>query len=204
MDIRITRQSLRDAEACYDDNEIAALIPEAGVNLDEGLALYVPVEDKHWVLCHAAGVPDQILREHACWCACRALEAERAAGREPDQRSWAAVAVAELFARGEATQYELDAAWAAARDAACAASDAAWAAACAADSAAASATAWDAASATAWDAARAAAYAAARADAYADARAAARAAASDAAWAAARAAAWDAQLSDLVARIRNA
>jgi hypothetical protein len=176
MDIRITRQSLRDAGACYDDNKIDSLIPEAGITLDEGLALDVPVEDKHWAMCHAAGVPDRILREHACWCARQTLEAQRAAGREPDPRSWRAVAVAERFARGEATQDELDAAYADASDAA-----------------------WDAARAAASDAANEAAWNAARA-ARADARAAAWNAAMASAWNAAMAK----QLADLVARIRNA
>jgi hypothetical protein len=174
MDIRITRQSLRDAKACYDDNEIAALIPEAGVNLDEGLALYVPVEDKHWVLCYAAGVPDRILREHSCWCARQSLNAERAAGREPDPRSWHAVEVAERFARGEATAKELESARA---DAARAASADAWAArarAAAASAAEDSAGAW---------AARAARWAASAAS--------------------ASVTAWAKQLSDLVERIRN-
>jgi len=177
MDIRITRESLRLAGACYGVDKINALVPEAGVNLDDGLALDVPTEDKHWSLCYAAGIPDRILREHACWCARQALNAERAAGREPDPRSWHAVEVAERFARGEATRDELDAARDAARSASYAARDAARSASYAARSAARSA--WDAA----W---------------------AARAAASDAAWAAAWAAARDKQLADLVARIRNA
>jgi len=185
MEIRITRESLRLAGACYDDGQIDAIIPETGVNLDEGLALDVPTEDKHWVLCCAAGVPDRILREHACWCARQALNAERAVGREPDQRSWHAIEVAERFARGEATRDEL----AAASDA----SDAARAASYAA-SYAASAAAWAAARDAAW----AASYAARAAASYAS------YAASDAAWAAAWAAAWDKQLADLVARIRNA
>ncbi|MHB8533391.1 MAG: hypothetical protein ACYDC2_11795, partial [Solirubrobacteraceae bacterium] len=103
------------------------------------------------------------LRLFACDCAERALGRERAAGREPDARSWKAVAVARTYAEGQATALELDAA-----------RDAAWAAA------------RDAAGAAAWDAARAAAWAAA----WAAGRDAAWAAGRDAAWAAARAAAW--------------
>ena len=64
-----------------------------------------------------------------------------------DKRSLGALNVAERFANGQATQQELDAAWAAARDAAW---DGAWDAA------------WDAARDAAWDAAWDAARAAAR------------------------------------------
>jgi hypothetical protein len=60
----------------------------------------------------------RILREHSCWCARQSLNAERAAGREPDPRSWHAVEVAERFARGEATAEELESARAAAASAA--------------------------------------------------------------------------------------
>jgi hypothetical protein len=110
---------------------------------------------------------DRALREFACRCAEGALLEERAAGREPDPRSWAAIEVARRHSAGRATDEELAAASDAARDAA---SDAAWAAA----SDAAGAAARDAASDAAWAAARDAAGAAARD------------AASDAAWAAAR------------------
>jgi hypothetical protein len=106
------------------------------------------------------------LRIYALGLALAALRAERAAGREPDPRSWAAIettiawmegrarAAARDAARAAAWAAASDATWAAARDAAWAA---AWAAARDAASAAAWAAAWAAASDAAWDAAWAAA-----------------------------------------------
>ena len=58
------------------------------------------------------------LRLFAADCAERALQQEKAAGREPDPRSWAAVEAARAYARGEIDDDRLDAAWAAARAAA--------------------------------------------------------------------------------------
>jgi len=84
------------------------------------------------------------LRQVAIDCATRALEREREAGREPDPRSWAAVAAASDFLAGRIDRGQLNTARDAARYAAYAAWDAAWdAAAGAAEDAA-----WDAA----WDA----------------------------------------------------
>ena len=88
----------------------------------------------------------EILWEFACDVAETALLNEREAGREPDPRSWAGVAVARRFLRGEASEAERFAASHAANAATLAAyaadraafvaSDAAYAAACAAKSAA--------------------------------------------------------------------
>jgi hypothetical protein len=122
---------------------------------------------------------DRRLRLFAADCAEQALVREREAGREPDERSWAAVQVARDYADGMI--------WAAARDAAW---DAAWAAAWDAAGDAAGEAAWAAAGDAAWAAARAAAGEAARAAARAAAWAAAGDAARAAAWAAARAAQW--------------
>ena len=59
----------------------------------------------------------QVLGEWSCDVAEVALTRERDAGREPDPRSWAALEVKRRWLRGEASDIELDAAWAAARDA---------------------------------------------------------------------------------------
>mgnify|MGYP001597171842 CR=1 FL=1 len=83
---------------------------------------------------------DRLARHFACDCAERVMRATGWA----DARSWDAVRVARRYANGHATEAELDAAWAAARDAWAAAEGAAWAA-----------------GAAAWAAARAAAGAAA-------------------------------------------
>jgi hypothetical protein len=118
----------------------------------------VSVEDRLWVLLRKDFVSEKNLRLFACDCAERVLRRERRAGREPDKRSWRAIAVAREFARGRATKNELAAAWAAAWAAARAAAEAA---AEAAARAAARAAAWAAAEAAAWAAVRAAAWAAA-------------------------------------------
>lgn len=111
------------------------------------------------------GLPEHILYNFACDCVERALMRERAAGREPDPRSWEAVRIKRRWVEGRATDQELGAA----RDAAEAAWEAAWAAAWAAAAWAAEA-AWDAA----WDAAVAWTWGAVRAEAGAAAGAAAR------------------------------
>ena len=91
---------------------------------------------------------DRMLRLWACDCADRMLRQERKHGREPDKRSWDAVAVARRYIDGEATKDDLAAAWAAACSAA------AWAAAANAAAAAAWAAARNAAEgAAAWAAA---------------------------------------------------
>lgn len=82
---------------------------------------------------HVFADATKTLHEFACWCAERALRAERKAGREPDPRSWAAIKTKRAWLKGKASDSELDAARDAARDAAWAAVwdavwDAAWAA----------------------------------------------------------------------------
>jgi hypothetical protein len=49
----------------------------------------------------------EALHEFACWCAEEALLRERAAGREPDKRSWAAIETKRKWLKGEATDEEL-------------------------------------------------------------------------------------------------
>ena len=91
----------------------------------------IPRDDRLWLGISLMDKRQQ--RLFSCDCAERALNRERARGREPGERSWNALVVARRFANGEATREELaaarDAAWDAARDAARAATwDAAWAA----------------------------------------------------------------------------
>lgn len=59
-----------------------------------------------------------VLHEFAVWCAERALERERAVGRDPDRRSWAALEAKRQWLRGEINEEQLAAALAAARAAA--------------------------------------------------------------------------------------
>jgi len=141
---------------------------------------------------------DVTARLFAADCAEAALLGERASGREPDERIWAAVDAARRYARGEIQFAALSTAWEAAWDAAAAARVAARgtaAAAAAAAARAARATAAAGAKGAAGNAAEAAAEAAAAARAAAVRAAGAvwytAEAAAEAAAAAAEAAAWD-------------
>ena len=123
----LTRESARAAGACYNDARIAELVPAGGLTPAQVIALDIPLLDRYWALRCACGATDRTLREHACWCARQTLELQRREGRKPDPRSWAAVDVAERYARGEATEEERSAAESAAESAAW---SAAWSAAC--------------------------------------------------------------------------
>ena len=108
--------------------------------IDEMPGQGVPPEDILWTVLRPEMIDEPALHELACRFAEAALEAERSAGREPDPRSWAAIAAKRAWLRGEIDDEDLAAAWAAAGDAAWAARDAArdaaWAAAWAARDAA--------------------------------------------------------------------
>ena len=177
----VTTDMIMVARPCpgYSCERVRALVGD-GLTPRQIAGLDVPVLDRLWVLSYVV-LDDRRRRLLACDCAERALSRERAAGREPDERSWTAVQMARRYARGEATHAELDAAMAAtkvaARDAALDADDAAWAAAEAARAASA-----DDVAGAAWGGARAAAEAAALD-------------AEDAAWAA-----WDAECDWQIAR----
>jgi hypothetical protein len=144
--IIITRELLREWNACCCDEEIKHYVPENGLTPTQILDLDIPAKDRLWVILREEIIPERELRLLACkW----AREALAVAGN-PDPRSVAAVDCSERFARGEATAEELAAARAAADAAAWDAADAAaWAAV------------WAAARDAAWAAARAASLAAA-------------------------------------------
>jgi hypothetical protein len=128
----------------WPESRVREAVPEEITIVDLLRADHIPPDDRLWVALHPEICSDTILRIFAGDCAERALTRERDAGREPDERSWAAVDVTRQHARGQATKDDLDAASAAAlaADARAAASDAA------------SAAAWSAARDAARDAAR--------------------------------------------------
>jgi hypothetical protein len=122
--MKITREKLRLWGACYNDERIATLVPEAGLTPLEVAALDIPTEDRLWVLLRESVIPARELRLLACgW----AEDACRVAGWA-DERSLNAIAVARRFACGEVSAAELNAAgkasWAVSR----AAESAAWSA----------------------------------------------------------------------------
>ena len=106
-------------------------------------------EDKLWAVLREEFIDAPVLHEYACRCAEYALTFVR----EPDSRSIAAIEAKRKWLRGEISNDDLTAAWAAAWDACDAACAAARDAARDAARAAARAAAWDAACDAAWDAA---------------------------------------------------
>ena len=136
--MKITREQLRRWGACYDDERIAELVPEAGLTPLEVASLDIPAEDRLWVLLREDIVPACDLRLLACgWAEAACVKAGC-----NDARSLNAIAVGRRYAHGEATEAEL----------------------ASARSAAESAEAWSA-WAAAWEAARSAAWSAAEAEA---------------------------------------
>ena len=106
-------------------------------------------EDKLWAVLREEFIDAPVLHEYACRCAEYALTFVS----EPDSRSVAAIEAKRKWLRGEISNDDLTAAWAAAWDACDAACAAARDAARDAARAAARAAAWDAACDAAWDAA---------------------------------------------------
>ena len=162
--MKTTLNAIRDHHPCADGwKKLLANLGKTAAD-DDPLSLITildsnGIDDALWCL-RAVYDHDKEIRLFAVWCA------RQVQHLMTDQRSVAALDVAERFANGDATKEELDAARAAAR-----AAD--WDAA------------WDAAGAAAGDAAGAAARDAARAASGSAAGDAARAAAWDAAWSAA-------------------
>ena len=122
MTTTITREQLRQWGACYTDAQIAALIPESGLQLIDVARLPIPPEDIIWVATRHGVLPDSILWE---WTA-RIVERALARVPNPDPRSLAVVPLLRRLAAGEkVSKSERDAARAAAWDAAWAADRAA-------------------------------------------------------------------------------
>lgn len=131
----ITVEQIMAWEPCEDYNKmrVRGLIGDGKTPL-EILDLDIPPEDRIWCLCQRGALPEKIQLLFAADCEERALKREQEQGRKPDPRSWAAVEVARRYARGKATEEELEAAKAAARAAAWAGGEAAWEAARAVES----------------------------------------------------------------------
>ena len=176
--MKITREKLREWDACYTDEHIAEVVPAYGLDMLGILSLPISDKDRIWVATRPGALPRSI------WMKWLARIVERSLGRiaDPDPRSVAVVAAL----RADAVTLEICRLSAAAREYADADADAD------ADAAAAWA-AWAAAALATWAALAAAAFADA---AWADAAA--------AAWAAlAMAAAWASERENQISDLRN-
>ena len=115
-----TIDDIRSWEPCYDPSRHLRE-DWSGTVLDILKHEKIPPQDKLWVVCRESLIDDRTLRLFAVWCA-RQMQ-----HLMTDERSIAALDVAERHANGDATDDELAAARAAARAAAGdAAGDVAW------------------------------------------------------------------------------
>ena len=117
MDITIALVRAWGPCAAYTDAQLAELAAgRESLTPLEACDLPIPGGEVLWLLLREEILGASQLRQFGCDCVTRVLLRERASGREPDPRSWAAVDVSRRFAQGGATEAELAAAWAAAWD----------------------------------------------------------------------------------------
>lgn len=126
---RVTADQIISWDPCWKnaDSRARQLVSEPVSGLDiltrqDGEWEYVDPQDRLWLVLHDGVIDEPTMCNFSCDCAERALMRERAAGRDPDPRSWNATAVARRFVEGKATSDDLLAAMAAAE----AASSKAW------------------------------------------------------------------------------
>jgi hypothetical protein len=111
----VTVEQFMELGPCYDED----CIKEIAGNKKKWTALDVlrldniPATDRLWAVLREEFIDAPILHEFACRCAENAL----ALIEKPDPRSIAAIEAKRKWLRGEISDEELDAAWAAARDA---------------------------------------------------------------------------------------
>ncbi len=118
----ITVSDLKSFGPCYRGDELESLLAFARTrerwNVLDVLATDHPAEDRLWLVLRPRLIPEPWLHELACRFAEEALLAERADGREPNEKSWAAIAAKRAWLRGEIDDEELRFSRAAARAAA--------------------------------------------------------------------------------------
>ena len=106
----INNELIRSFSPCYDPSKYVTDENET-LSVLEWVSKYrgtVPDEDIIWLLCHEEFLSDKDLRLFAVWCAREALKLVE----NPDIRSVNACNVAERYANGEATDEELEDAYA--------------------------------------------------------------------------------------------
>ncbi len=115
--MRKTAAEIMAAKPCisYSWERVEELVGD-GIDEDQLLHLDIPDKNKLWALIYV-WMSSKQAASFACDCAERALQKEREAGREPDHRSWEAIAVSRLYLDGEATKKEMDDAVSAAKSA---------------------------------------------------------------------------------------
>ena len=110
---KLTKDMIRSWKPCWDEDgperldDFFAPYPDGLTALE--LRPLLSAEDWLWVVLRAEVIPERELCLLACRFAEDALSRERAAGREPDQRSWAAIKAKRAWVRGEISRFAEDA-----------------------------------------------------------------------------------------------
>jgi len=111
----VTLQEVLSWRPCYESGKTARIATRFGesataAEVFSGLRGKIPDEDMLWLLLRPAWweAPYVVLRTLVCDFSQHALEQERSRGREPQPRSWESVRIARSYARGQATEEDLE------------------------------------------------------------------------------------------------
>lgn len=104
--MKVTKQLLREWEACYDDDELKAVFGrKRGFTPLEIFELKIPIIDRLWVLLHKEIIPEDTLHELGCIFTERRIKDFEPARKELQKR---AIAAKRAWVRGDLSLADLN------------------------------------------------------------------------------------------------